>query len=73
MAETNMKDQDMDGEKGNSAHQETVHHGKLTEEELEIEKRLRRKIDIRIMPLVILVYLMNYIDRFVHPTFARQR
>lgn len=35
----------------------------LTPEELEVEKKLRRKIDFLIMPLVILVYLMNYIDR----------
>lgn len=35
----------------------------LTPEERVIEKKLRRKIDIRIMPLCILIYLMNYIDR----------
>lgn len=35
----------------------------LTPEELEVEKKLRRKIDLLIMPLVVLVYLMNYIDR----------
>lgn len=35
----------------------------LTEEELEIEKALKKKIDYLIMPLVVLVYLMNYIDR----------
>lgn len=35
----------------------------LTPEELVLEKKLRRKIDALIMPLVILVYLMNYIDR----------
>lgn len=35
----------------------------LTPEERIIEKKLRRKIDIRIMPLCILIYLMNYIDR----------
>ncbi|KAH0189412.1 MFS general substrate transporter, partial [Aureobasidium melanogenum] len=35
----------------------------LTPDELEVEKKLRRKIDFLIMPLVILVYLMNYIDR----------
>ncbi|KAF2009750.1 MFS general substrate transporter [Aaosphaeria arxii CBS 175.79] len=50
-------------EKNETTHQEALHHGKLTADELEIEKKLRRKIDIRIMPLVILVYLMNYIDR----------
>jgi hypothetical protein len=35
----------------------------LTEEEKVVEKKLRRRIDTLIMPLVILVYLMNYIDR----------
>lgn len=39
----------------------------LTPEELVLEKKLRRKIDALIMPLVILVYLMNYIDRLVLP------
>lgn len=32
----------------------------LTPEELKTEKRLRRMIDLRIMPLAILVYTMNY-------------
>ncbi|EZF31572.1 transporter [Trichophyton mentagrophytes] len=35
----------------------------LSDEELQLEKKLRRKIDSLIMPLVILVYLLNYIDR----------
>lgn len=35
----------------------------LTPEERVIEKKLRRKLDIRIMPLCVLIYLMNYIDR----------
>ena len=43
--------------------EEAMHFSALTEEELVNEKRLRRKIDLLIMPLVILVYLMNYIDR----------
>ncbi|KAK3663318.1 hypothetical protein LTR22_005976 [Elasticomyces elasticus] len=42
---------------------EAQHHAQLTEEELVIQKKLRRKIDTLIMPLVITVYLMNYIDR----------
>ncbi|KAF1978330.1 putative MFS transporter [Bimuria novae-zelandiae CBS 107.79] len=44
-------------------HQEHVHHEELTEDEKKVARKLRRKIDVRIMPLVILVYLMNYIDR----------
>lgn len=43
--------------------EDAMHFGKLTVEELAIEKKLRRKIDFLIMPLVMLVYLMNYIDR----------
>jgi len=49
------------------AHVSTVeadHLGELTPEELEIEKKLRRNIDFTILPLVILVYIMNYIDRY---------
>ncbi|TKX21735.1 MFS transporter-like protein 113 [Elsinoe australis] len=40
-----------------------AHLRKLTPEELAIEKKLRKKIDLLIMPLCVLVYLMNYIDR----------
>jgi hypothetical protein len=43
--------------------EEVTHFTTLTEEELVIEQKLRRKIDLRIMPVVISVYLMNYIDR----------
>ena len=58
-----LKDHEVLGEKAEISHEEAVHFGRLTAEELIIEKKLRRKIDGRIMPLVILVYLMNYIDR----------
>lgn len=55
-------------EKAYSKHEEFVETlpneaNVLTPEELVTEKKLRRKIDSLIMPLVILVYLMNYIDR----------
>lgn len=60
-----MVDHDLMGEKAGLSHEEAVHFGELTHEELAIEKKLRRKIDILIMPLVVLVYLMNYIDRCV--------
>ncbi|KAG9231960.1 major facilitator superfamily domain-containing protein [Amylocarpus encephaloides] len=33
------------------------------EQRLEIELRLRRKIDIRLMPMIVLMYIMNYLDR----------
>ncbi|KAJ4349904.1 uncharacterized protein N0V89_008524 [Didymosphaeria variabile] len=67
MADQTLRDHDVIGEveKAEATHQEHVgsHHEELTEEEKRIAKKLRRKIDLRIMPLVIMVYLMNYIDR----------
>ena len=44
---------------------ETLQIGPLTEEEKADEKRLLRKIDLLIMPLVVAIYLINYIDRYV--------
>jgi hypothetical protein len=36
----------------------------LSDEELTaLEKRLRRKIDLRLLPCMILIYIMNYLDR----------
>lgn len=59
------------GEKPEITHKEAIHHGKLTPDELNIERELRKKIDWRIMPLVILVYLMNYIDRQVSSSLLK--
>jgi hypothetical protein len=53
-----------DPEHVEAVRQEALHHGHLSAEELEIEKKLRRKIDARIMPVLITIYLMNYIDRY---------
>jgi hypothetical protein len=33
------------------------------EQRIEIEGRLKRKIDIRLMPMIVLMYIMNYLDR----------
>lgn len=33
------------------------------EERLSIEAKLKRKIDLRLLPMVILMYIMNYLDR----------
>lgn len=33
------------------------------EERLEHEKKLKRKIDFRLLPAIIIMYIMNYIDR----------
>jgi hypothetical protein len=48
-----------------AAQEDGLHGGRLSAEELAVEKKLLRKIDARIMPVVITIYLMNYIDRFV--------
>lgn len=56
-------DHEIMADKVGVSHDDAMHFGALTPEELEVEKKLRRKIDMRIMPLVVLVYLMNYIDR----------
>ncbi|CZR69881.1 probable permease of the major facilitator superfamily [Phialocephala subalpina] len=49
--------------KATITHVEAEQQAALSEEEKIIEKQLRRKIDLLIMPVVIIVYLMNYIDR----------
>ena len=36
---------------------------KPSDEEIALEKRLLRKIDLLIMPLIVVIYLMNFIDR----------
>lgn len=35
----------------------------------EVEKRLLRKLDIRIVPMVMWIYLMNFMDRGVYLLF----
>jgi hypothetical protein len=52
-----------DHELQNASKEEAIHLAVLTEEEKATEKLLLRKIDALIMPLVVLVYLLNYIDR----------
>jgi hypothetical protein len=56
-------DKEVLGDKASISHDEAMHFGALTEEERQLERKLLRKIDSLIMPLVVLVYLMNYIDR----------
>lgn len=51
------------GEKAELSHEEVVHVAELTPEEKVIERKLRLRIDTLVMPLVVLVYLLNYIDR----------
>jgi hypothetical protein len=33
------------------------------EQRIETEAKLKRKIDIRLMPMIVLMYIMNYLDR----------
>ncbi|KAH8671281.1 major facilitator superfamily domain-containing protein [Xylariales sp. PMI_506] len=33
------------------------------EQRLELETRLKRKIDLRLLPMIVLMYILNYIDR----------
>lgn len=35
------------------------------EERHDLEKKLKRKIDLRLLPAVIIMYILNYIDRYV--------
>ena len=44
---------------------ETSHLLELTEEEKAIEKKLVKRIDWIILPLILTVYLLNWIDRSV--------
>jgi hypothetical protein len=40
---------------------------KMTDEErMHLETRLRRKMDWRLLPILIFLYIMNYIDRSVN-------
>jgi hypothetical protein len=47
-------DHDLMGEKLHVTHSEAVHFGELSEDEKHLEKKLKRKIDSLIMPLVML-------------------
>lgn len=77
-ADKEIKDHDVLGPEFNdpehleTAREEALHHGHLSAEELEIEKKLRRKIDMRIMPVLITIYLMNYIDRYASKEHIRE-
>lgn len=63
---TKVHDHDILGStKDASESAEQSHLIALTEDELALEKKLRWKIDLMIMPLIIWTYLMNYIDRLV--------
>lgn len=33
------------------------------DQRIEVEAKLKRKLDIRLMPMIVLMYIMNYLDR----------
>jgi len=39
--------------------------GLTVEEREELERLLKRKIDMRLLPAIIVMYILNYIDRYV--------
>lgn len=40
------------------------------EQRHELEVRVKRKIDFRILPMIVLMYILNYIDRYVFLCFV---
>lgn len=38
--------------------------GLTNEEIVSLEKLLVRKLDLRLMPMLVLIYIMNYLDRY---------
>lgn len=38
-------------------------HSLADEERDALEKRLVRKLDVRLMPMLVLIYILNYLDR----------
>jgi len=41
------------------------------EQRAELEVHLRRKIDWRLMPMIIIMYILNYIDRYEYFCFLK--
>ena len=41
----------------------SIYHSYDIEYRQKVEAKLRRKIDTRILPLIVLIYLLNYLDR----------
>ncbi|EXJ74884.1 uncharacterized protein A1O5_01580 [Cladophialophora psammophila CBS 110553] len=66
------RDSAMLGDKVQVERKELVELRMLTHEEQDVEKKLVRKIDVRILPIVLMIYLMNYIDRNNYPAARLQ-
>lgn len=70
-ASTKVHDHDLlDSTKEASESAEQTSAAALTDEELVLEKKLRLRIDLVIMPLIVWTYLLNYIDRYASMTFS---
>lgn len=41
----------------------STYHSYTPKYSSEVEKRLLRRIDLRIMPLVVIIYIFSYLDR----------
>jgi hypothetical protein len=64
--ETYIEDVDLDNESkggGGLGYVMTTYHSYTAQHSAEIEKKLLRRIDIRIMPLVVTIYIFSYLDR----------
>jgi len=53
----------------NSIEEPEILRGMTASEKLELEKRMRRKIDLRLLPMIVVLYILNYIDRCVPSLF----
>lgn len=58
-----VRDRDILGEKANVSHEEATAIVQLTPDEQVISKKVRKKVDLLILPVAFIVYVMNYIDR----------
>lgn len=38
--------------------------GLTAEQRHDLETKLRRKIDLRLLPMIVLMYILNYLDRY---------
>lgn len=58
-----IQDHEILGGKDSSSDRTAEDLTKFSDEERDLEKKLLRKIDLLIMPLIVVIYLMNFIDR----------
>jgi len=56
-------ERDLDGPSGSKMEPPPLVREMSPEYRIAIEAKLKRKIDLRLMPMIILMYIMNYLDR----------